>query len=511
MRHPYIAFALLILCGIVRPAQAYTPDSPEVRALVNRGVNFIEKHAQGGYYSRLGGTCLVGLTMYKYYGNADHPLVRAAVKKCRTVCQRGVSPNDSNYSLGVAIIFLGSLESHEHDIELHILLDALLQRRMANGAWSYADHATGDTSQTQYAALALWIAKRQQIPVEPKVVERLCAWLVRTQAPNGSWGYQGREPGNWERIKQDKETLSLATAGLGSTYVCADLLGLIDKPAARSDLPPAIRVVLTEEAQRNAAPKPSLPAAAVKRAILDGNNWFRRNFKIAASEYQHYYLYALERYMTFRQLAEHAKGQEPEWYNAGVEHLRDSQAADGSWTSCEAGPVIDTSFAVLFLLRSTQTTVEALSGTLGGPRPGLATSELRATDWFREIAELDLSALGPEGVPRVLSLSDDPKLRADELARFRRLAISGPFATRLLAVQTISRARDLNNVPALIYALSDPDERIAKAARDGLRFISRKTTGFSLPDKPTVAERKVAVERWKKWFLSVRPDGEFIE
>jgi hypothetical protein len=67
----------------------------------------------------------------------------------------------------------------------------------------------------------------------------------------------------------------------------------------------------------------------------------------------------------------------------------------------------------------------------------------------------------------------------------------------------------------LIFALSDPDWRIVMAARDSLRFMSRKPAGFGLiiadgtrPDKP-VWEKAQA--DWTNWLLSVRPDAELIE
>ena len=37
------------------------------------------------------------------------------------------------------------------------------------------------------------------------------------------------------------------------------------------------------------------------------------------------------------------------------------------------------------------------------------------------------------------------------MGRLRRLAISGPFQSRLTAVKTIGRIRDLDNAPALIF------------------------------------------------------------
>jgi len=65
-------------------------------------------------------------------------------------------------------------------------------------------------------------------------------------------------------------------------------------------------------------------------------------------------------------------------------------------------------------------------------------------------------------------------------------------------------------VPDLIFALSDPDWRVVKEARDGLRFISRRFEGFALPDRPSDDQKLRAVASWKSWYLSVRPGAEFV-
>ena len=78
-------------------------------------------------------------------------------------------------------------------------------------------------------------------------------------------------------------------------------------------------------------------------------------------------------------------------------------------------------------------------------------------------------------------------------------------------MRALAQARDLENVPILIYALGDPDWRVAKEAQDGLRRVSRRLDGFGLPDGPTVAQRASAQQSWKQWYLSIRPEAEFVE
>lgn len=521
----------------VSVVRGYTPESPEVRTMIQRGIAYIkanvDKESQG-YYSRLGGMCLTGLAIYKHEHNLNDPLVQAAVAKCKDVCKRGVPwSSESNYDVGIAIIFLCDLDPQLFRPEIDAMLNELYKRQQPGGGWSYADHKTGDTSQTQYGALALWMAHRQGIDVPQERVERLCNWLMRTQAPQGNWGYQGNDPGNFNRVAQSELRMSLAAAGMGSVYVCAELLGFVDQAEERD---PNVPVALQEAgAEKRTGPiTDKVAPAMLMRCINDGDGYFARipNLALAATEWQHYYLYGLERYMAFRELARKTKEREPAWYNHGVEYLARNQGTDGGWKASAAGGVIDSCFAVLFLMRGAQQSIRKIvemSGRLRGGKglpPDLSKIALDASGnvvdakatpplevLLAEMEKGDLDDLKAQ-IPERLPIPTDPQQRLSTLARLRRLAMSGPYESRLMAAKTLGHHRDLDNVPILIFALSDPDYRIVKAARDGLRFISRKVDGFGLkvddglPVRPDILK---AQDQWKQWYLSVAPDGALID
>jgi hypothetical protein len=80
---------------------------------------------------------------------------------------------------------------------------------------------------------------------------------------------------------------------------------------------------------------------------------------------------------------------------------------------------------------------------------------------------------------------------------------------RLLAVRALGRAGNLDYVPTLIFALTDPDRRIVLQARDGLQFTGRRFEGFGPPDDFTEPQRFEAVDLWKKWYLGLRPGTVF--
>jgi hypothetical protein len=86
----------------------------------------------------------------------------------------------------------------------------------------------------------------------------------------------------------------------------------------------------------------------------------------------------------------------------------------------------------------------------------------------------------------------------------------------MAAVRALCRMpRDLDNVPVLIYALSDPDPDIAYEANDGLRRIARSPSepnpqnkspsDIRLSPLPSDEERRAAIEKWSAWYRSIRP------
>ncbi len=78
----------------------------------------------------------------------------------------------------------------------------------------------------------------------------------------------------------------------------------------------------------------------------------------------------------------------------------------------------------------------------------------------------------------------------------------------MAAVQALAKARDLDNVETLIYALTDPDYRVVRAANDGLLRIRRVPTIVVLPDNFSEEDRRLLVERWKAWYQMIRPSAE---
>jgi hypothetical protein len=445
-----------------------------------------------------------------------------------------------NYSTGLAVIFLCEVDAAKYEPVIKAFLGSILRRQQKWGGWGYPNSATGDTSQVQYATLGLWTADAYGFEIPQDVVERLCAYLMRTQDPSGAWGYQATDPGSYNRVPQTTVRHSLAAAGLGSLYICGDLLEIHPGKQARPDtgLPPALRVIEDKADQRKGKSR-AIDEAIWQRYTADGNAWFDKNFKVKTENYNHYYLYAFERYASYREESERHGGKapnpEPQWYQDVFDYLERTQRPDGGWAGQDTD-VVATTFAVLFLCRSSKKSIQKIKdlgeGTLlGGMGLPSSTADLQEKDG--RVVESKLAG----SVDELLAIIDDPDnpqlsrlaaggalsldgnvtKRAGQIEKLRSLVSAGPFESRLVAVKTLSKARDLDNVPVLLYALSDPidpknpDYRIVREADKGLRFISRKFAGVGLPEEPTPPQIREAAQAWKQWFLAIRPDAELLD
>lgn len=520
-----VGYALLMLPG---RARAVTPESPEVVAMVDKALKYLETTKDPQLESQLGARCLVALAFHKKGMSQGHPQIQAAIAACRNSleAERSVS---HMYSKGLAVILLSELDAAAHAELIGQYADMIKKHQLESGGFSYIGYPTGDTSQTQYAALSYWEMLNNGMSPNADSVQRCVNWLMRTQDPSGVWAYQGTDPGTFKLVEQlVKPGVSMAAAGMGSSLILGNTIGLLKPPeqkaeqAAAEELPPALRRADLKKSKR----APTLPAGNVEGKRLTetvdrGRKWFDKNFKVEVDEYQSYYLYSVERYKSFE---EHLSGQiveEPEWYNRGFEHLKKTQDAEGKWSD-SAGEACATAFSALFLMRSTQKSIAAAlgEGTLVGGRGlpsdlsklklkgGKLVVQSKPTEVDQLLEMLDESNSGSLDD----LLSDPAALRVgdvgpDQARRLQQIVRSGPAEGRLMAVRALSKLRSIDYAPTLIFALTDPDKRVVREARDGLRFVSREFDGIGPPDNFEEAQRVQAVEDWKAWYRAVRPDA----
>lgn len=331
----------------------------------------------------------------------------------------------------------------------------------------------------------------------------------------------------------------MLAAGLGSVLICADLLDAIPQSVKAEsswekeellleNLPPALRA--SRLAGQKDRPPPvqirskRFDAAEISAAIDLARNWMNSNYAIEIGNYQFYYLYATERYQSFYELWSGTLEGEPKWYQDGYEYLVKNQKPEGGWER-GCGVQVDTAFAVLFLLRSTQKSIQASlgEGTLVGGR-GIPSNVARAkmrgneiiVDQLQTKVDEMLSMVDDEDQSQLDDLARDPsslvvdKIDAANARRLQQLVRGGEPPVRRLAVRALGRTGNLDYVPTLIYALTDPDRPVVLEARDALEFVSRRFDGFGPPDDFTDEQRYDSAEDWKTWYRSLRP-GAVLE
>lgn len=191
-----------------------------------------------------------------------------------------------------------------------------------------------DNSNTQFAALALWAARRHDVPME-----RTLAFLEKrfrtSQNADGSWGYSSG-PNHKDATRPN-------------TMTCAGLLGLALGHGVLQEL----------QARSAAAGQPVPVVGAVQdQGILKGIEYVSTHVGTpsengkAAAQQNLYFMWSLERVGVLFNLK---TIKDKEWYRWGAQMLVGSQQGNGSWTRGGypgAAVTMDTCFALLFLKRA---------------------------------------------------------------------------------------------------------------------------------------------------------------
>ena len=520
-------------------AGALTPESPEVRQVVAKGIKYLESAKGGSYDAHIGMKSLTGMCVLKYYGaqaknhvkvNEAVALIRSSLKDNKVRCEEEI------YDIGITLIFLLDLTTEvagDYSPEMDGLLKILLDAQKPHGGFGYPSKPTGDTSMSQYGALGMWSCQYAGLTVPIENWERLSNWLLRTQDPSGGYGYQGVDSGSFSLVQQNAVRQSMTAAALGSVAICAKSLSLFAAEETAPAGPPQLkRVVKLEEARtKNVDPK------LVSEALRRGEGWvaahYTPDYKVdldpTGKLWTEYYMYAFERYKSFNALLHPREKDSNKWYDDGYAQLAKTQGVDGSWEAGGYGMTEpNTAFAVLFLLRSTQKIIQHVE-TFGGV--------VVAGRWLPENAT-DLELRGGSLRPRPLKgtvmellkkMTDpnDPDFEravegmenqslaeaGDELTemqrRLRAMAAGKSPEARAAALRLLGRTRDLDNVPLLIESLRDDDLQIFLAATEALRFISRKFSPAGQFSGADADAQKAAIRYWREWYREICPEAQF--
>lgn len=428
-------------------------DDAAIQQAIQRGVQYIKQTQQpGGNWEFEGGhpgmTALAGLTLLECGVPATDHSVRSAALLVRQVALR----DNSTYFLALAASFLDRLGDPADEPLLDSIMARLRAGQLKDGGWSYQcpalperdirtlrgleqGHAelVGDTkaprgknsktndepksehnfrarmiavskqlrlprfapqqtdhSNTQFAALGLWIGRRHGFPVD-EALKRVAKHFRRHQHRDGGWGYLP---------DSEVTTASMTCAGLfilgieHGTRVAALRAGPTDKKS-----PPAKKKVAKdpaiEKALRVLGTLMTFPEIQLLNGRVAGGEplpgpggpRFRRGGPMGGrggpplnvgpmsrpGSLNCYFLWSLERVGTAFGL-QTVGGRD--WYAWGSDLLLRRQQADGGWSENYSGTAVDTCFALLFLRRANL--VRDLTVTLHGRVQDPGNAMLRA-------------------------------------------------------------------------------------------------------------------------------------
>ena len=564
MRKLIFAVAFLVLLFGINLNRAaaqriYSPTHPEVLDMISRGVDYLMLHIEDEADIRV--KCLMGLAIFNAVQDSEHPGVKMALdvvsEHIRTedmsdekLQQRG--PFATIYYPCVAMIFMAEVDHVKYKDEIQKVLDWLLERQDAQGGWGYWGRTSSDISQSQYGCLALWLANFKGFKIPGNAAVKAAGVFVNFQRADGTWVYQ--VGGGNDGIRTLNEVFaSRVAAGSSSLYAMSNLLELdpsqikarLRKNSAKKigELPSAVIEVFEEE---DATAVGGLDGVEYPKGLLDtakakADRWFAANYTVDTGFWNYYFHYGYERYVTFYELQNGPITHQQDWYDRGVRFMKSEQNANGSWTvermsgTEETAPVC-TCFAILYLTRSTRNIIgDPVGGTvtIGEPLPDPENGPLmvdengniKGASVERSVSDLinKINSASDEELERILKGVESLQLfedgnedsRNEKIAKLRD-AINNPnWQVRRLVVKFLAKERNINNAPALIFALSDPDIRVARIAHDGLRMLSRKIDSIKVSDSGSeeeqLSELKLAKEKWEQWYLRLRPTAQLLD
>jgi hypothetical protein len=585
--------ALCLLTLSATAAQA--TDRARIRQAVDAGVAHLKKtQATDGTweYPFIGLTALAGLTLLECGMVADDPALQKAGEAIRQA-----SPSlGHTYSIALVILFLDLLDNRRDAPLLDSLTVRLLEGQTRSGGWGYTCPVTvgpeeakrltavlnqqtpekrpndrqaqlggrelapdlqerlaalkrpgslsgvfqiDDNSNTQFATLALWVARRHGLPVEEALL-RVDKLFRSTQSGDGSWGYR---PGQALR---------------SPSMTCAGLLALAVGHGTQAVLSTGSPAKPGRSAPARRPPDPGKDPA-IRKSLQFLGSVIGAPIRMPPESPQssdYYTLWSIERVAVLLGLERIGR---KDWYDWGAGIILKGQSHSGGWQASQGWGVADTCFALLFLQRvnlardltatlrtqlrdldpaslaeggtGAQTLAKreerpvqeqraGLLGRLGGP--SLASAAVRL--------EADLVGASPEEQDAILSQLRDgkgvaftdalaraiPRLAtadrlkgrdalAMRLARMTAATLRDKFTddnaeVRRAAALACAMKEDQGFVSDLVGLLGDSQPSVARAAHVALTALTGQDFGPAAD--ATARERERAQRRWREWWTS---------
>ncbi|MEQ9407342.1 MAG: HEAT repeat domain-containing protein [Fuerstiella sp.] len=466
-----------------------------------------------------------------------NPLLREGIAIAKDRADNGgyaKAGYDHIYLAGVDSMLLADSDADLHFASLQLIADYVQAVQRADGSWSDGPAKPGDVSMSQYGVLALWSAQRAGCKVSPDSLDRAASFFLRGRNPDGGWGYR---PGTTEGPGRGASTHNMTLAGAGSVAVVRTLVhgpkGYKAQDAKEETKKFGVLEKVTPEAAGVSKSGSVFPgynaknsAGTLDDAVGRGLAWNQSRFSpVSQAEHKIYFYYALERASALADLPEG-------WYTTYGDGLLTLQGQDGSFATF-SGPVVGTSFAILYFMRSTQQILDKVysGGVMSGGRdpeslfgdkkkPKREMTSLDVLLGQLEKADLDaLDDISAEEVVEAVQFGSREEL-VGQVDLLKKLIKHKDADNRRAAYFALGRTGDFSLIPEILKGLRDPNVDVNVEALQALRYIARKPLGFGISLNPLEGaetaddQRKVEVanawrtkafESWMTWYRQVRP------
>lgn len=404
----------------------------------------------GGH--QLGMTALTTLSLLNSGMKPDEPEIQRALNWLRTA-----EEPEETYETALALMVYSTVRAPQDRLRIRGLVSKLeggmIQRGGMKGCWKYHTTAAtidteGDHSNGQYAVLGLFEAAQAGVMADRKTWEAIREHWVRTQNPDGGWGYN---------ISSDRDsTGSMTVAGI-SVLVMASYMLRDDGPLDAEGNPQCCI--------------DGQPDESIERGV----KWMTSRFSVGSNPgkggWLFYYLYGLER---AGRLSGRRFFGEHDWYREGARFLvrgRNKRTSLWDGEGFENDPVVTTSFALLFLSKGL---APVLINKLQ-----FDTTAGKDSDWNRhtdDVRNLTDRLTGAEGWPKLMTwqVVDLKAVRergdVSDLNQAPVLYLSGADAPQFND-QDVALLREYISLGGFVLAVNNCGQR---AFRDGIAELLKR-------------------------------------
>lgn len=540
MPRRYIAMiCVLLFIFLLAPqaAQTYVQEESikeRVKPAIEAGVEFLRRaQTRSGAWQFndpnmgpndkdvIGATALAGIALMECNVPVSNSQVQAAAKIVRGAA---LSLN-YNYSMCLCLLFLDRLNrgnpiNHRDSGTIKTLANSIAGGQAANGGWGYTMRSgTTDNSNTQFAIVALWVARKYS-PNQTKnidfALQKAAQKFRDSQHEDGGWAYD------------PTQVTGFSFKSTGS-MTCAGVLGLSLLAGVKQQQHDAVFQGQGGNATSGGFVNKLDLDPAIMRARAFIMSAFDNQIKgiaaedITSSLHITYFFWSLERTAT---LLKWGKKNGFDWFERGAVYLMSKQSRDGSWSMGSQGQVVDTAFVLLYLAQSNllgNLTESTLTGGAIGDGPVISkdkkpdTKPLNTKEQAKALIDRLVKALPNQQADILAEITEGNgndytyeladaianKLTSNQSKEAAREALANRLQKksvktlgdymqdpdrelRLAATVAARLKNDTTAAGSLIPLLADQDIGVSTAALDSLKAISGQDFGKS-------------VERWSRW------------